>query len=456
MSSLAALDKSLSPQAACEDGRLAAASPARAWWLLAVLAFGASTVCALLLVVARTPYLGLGAEWFRTALVLHVNLAVVVWFLAGAAGLWLSALAASGGGRLGRMGIWLASGGVLALILSPAVGTPSPVLANYIPVLDSPLFYSGLVAFFAGVGLAGLASLTAGVARVGRAEHWFERGEQWALMASVLAYWGAMLVFVMALSGGQALSLDGRLWGGGHVLQIVYTLLLMAVWLSLGRDVLPRVKVGRGWVAVVVASELLAVAADVLIAWRFPTDSQAYRQGFTDVMRWATWPAPLCVAGWLLLGAWRKARQQALTPTEVGVLASVALFVLGCAVGASIRADNTAVPAHYHGTVGAVTLACMLWGRRWLTEQALVRSTAWVWRAQPLIYAAGVATMVVGLAWAGALGAPRKSPHVDFPLADSVYQLAMGLAGSGGLLATAGAGVFVGVILIALRARRSV
>jgi hypothetical protein len=61
---------------------------AHAWFALALFALGASALLAIVLVAARTPFLGLGGGFFRTALVLHVNLGVIVWFLAAAAGVW--------------------------------------------------------------------------------------------------------------------------------------------------------------------------------------------------------------------------------------------------------------------------------------------------------------------------------------------------------------------------------
>ena len=72
---------------------------AGAWFQLAIAALGLSALLALVLVFARTPFLGLGGRFFRTALVLHVDMAVVVWFLAVAAGIWTLAC-----GRAGRTG----------------------------------------------------------------------------------------------------------------------------------------------------------------------------------------------------------------------------------------------------------------------------------------------------------------------------------------------------------------
>ncbi|HXE38652.1 MAG TPA: hypothetical protein VN639_09265, partial [Azonexus sp.] len=376
-----------------------------------------------------------------------------------AAGLWLLAIPVTCRvlARLARAGVWLAGAGVLAMLLSPFADGALPILANYVPVLDSPSFYLGLAAFLAGVGMAGVAALASlagnGFATTDEPGGGFWR---WAVAAAILAFGAAIVVFLLALRGaGDEVSLDGRLWGGGHVLQIVHTLMLMAAWLYLGREALGQVAVRRGWIVALIAIELFAVLADLAIALAFPVDSLAYRRGFTDVMRWATWPAPVGLAGCLLLGHVRLARMRRLNLLDGWLIGSIGLFVLGCLVGAGIRGETTAVPAHYHGTVGAVTLAYMVWARSGLERLGWSLRLSWPWRWQPAIYGLGISLMVIGLAWAGRLGVPRKAPHVDAAVIDGAHHVAMGLAGVGGLLATAGAGIFVFSILRAIWKRRN-
>jgi hypothetical protein len=440
-----------------EQAVVASGSLSSSWWLLALLALGASTLGAVVLVLARTPFLGFGAGFFRTALVLHVDLAVVVWFLAVAAGLWLMAIPVTCCvlSRMARAGLWLAVAGVLAMLLAPLVGNAPPVLANYVPVLDTPPFYLGLGAFLSGVGFTGLACLAsfagqeAGTARRGKIDV-----GRWAIAGAIVAFMGALLVFMLAarMDGGEV-SLDSRLWGGGHLLQIVHTLMLMAVWLHLGQRALAHVALPGRWVAALIASEVFAVLLDIGLALAFPVDSPAYRHGFTSVMRWLTWPAPLGLAACILLGYTRLLRTERLCALDCGLLGTIGLFVLGCVVGAAIRGETTTVPAHYHGTVGAVTLAYMLWAQ---TRLSAILPKNVLWRWQPMVYGAGIGLMVLGLAWAGYLGVPRKSPHVENALAGAGHYLAMGLAGSGGLLATLGAAIFVAAILLALWKNRSI
>lgn len=441
--------------ASAEHPAIASGTLSRAWWLLALLALGASTLCAVVLVVARTPFLGLGAEFFRSALVLHVDLAVVVWFLAAAAGLWLLVIPPGGGFllRMARTGVWLAGFGVVLMLMSPLDGNGGPVLANYVPVLDTPSFYFGLSTFLGGVGFSGVACLLMFAVEAMSGERSPASTMRCVMAAAIVAFLAALVIFLLAIRGGGEATLDMRLWGGGHVLQVVHTLMLMAAWLHLGRAPLAQVSFSRRWVIWMVALELLAVLLDLLIAVAFPVDGVVYRRGFTLVMRWLTWPAPFALALWIVFGYIRMARREVLQTLDFGLLGSIGLFVLGCVVGALIRGETTTVPAHYHGTVGAVTLAYMAWAQ---TRLAAVAKGFWagLWRWQPLIYGFGIGLMVIGLAWAGQLGVPRKSPHAETLIADGVYHLAMGLAGTGGLLATVGAAVFVAAILTGIFRKR--
>jgi hypothetical protein len=120
-------------------------------------------------------------------------------------------------------------------------------------------------------------------------------------------------------------------------------------------------------------------------------------------------------------------------------------------LGALIRDDSTLVPAHYHGTVGAVTLAYMALGYRLMSafgEQ--FENRAWV-RWQPVLYGCGLVMLVLGLAWSGWLGVPRKTSHMEGWLAFPGYFVAMAFAAFGGLLAICGAAWFIVNILRAVR-----
>jgi cytochrome c oxidase subunit I len=82
---------------------------ARGWLWLGLAALVGSGLFSVLLVLARTPGVNAwlpGTDFFRTALVVHVDLSVLVWFFAIAGMLW-SLNASRAAARFG----WLALGG---------------------------------------------------------------------------------------------------------------------------------------------------------------------------------------------------------------------------------------------------------------------------------------------------------------------------------------------------------
>ena len=140
------------------DARLALA---RGWLWLGLAALIGSGLFSVLLVLSRTP--GINQllpmpDLFHVALVVHVDLSVLVWFMALAGMLW------SLNGSARRMGwgwcaLGLASAGALSMALAPFSGGGEAVMANYIPIFTAPLFIAGLLAFAAGVGVLVLRSL---------------------------------------------------------------------------------------------------------------------------------------------------------------------------------------------------------------------------------------------------------------------------------------------------------
>lgn len=407
---------------------------AGAWFALALGALGASALLAIVLVAARTPLLGLGGGFFRTALVLHVNFGVVVWFLAAAAGAWTLLRQRAGSVGWGCFGLALLS--VLALVLSPFIGGPPPVLANYVPVLDSPIFLGGLAGFLLAILAAGLLSLTGGWRQPTSLPR---QAARWAVFAMLVG--GVVFVIDQYRAANASLvlpvTLDDQFWGVGHLLQFVHNLLMMGAWLLLGQRFAAALPGLRRLIPWLLAMTGLATLGGIWFSLHAAVGTPDHRLGYTDLMRWATWPGPLLLGGGLLLGAWRLRRTAGgWQPGEGGLLASMALYALGCLVGATIQGyGSTSVPAHYHGTIGAVTLAYLVLAVRHASDFGLAPAKG-RWPARlPLMYGLGIGVLVAGLAWSGFLGVPRKAPHSELMQSEPAYVAAMTLAGLGGLLA---------------------
>ena len=134
---------------------------AAGWLTLGIAALVAAGLFSILLVMARTPYIKDVIPWgnfFKTAMVVHVNLAVLMWFLPIAGLIW----SFSSSDRYliwGRLALGIAALGTVIVTLSPFAGSGEPLMNNYFPVIDGPVFLIGLGVFGLGFLLLVIRSL---------------------------------------------------------------------------------------------------------------------------------------------------------------------------------------------------------------------------------------------------------------------------------------------------------
>lgn len=412
---------------------------AAAWFGLALSALGLSALFALALVVARTPFLAQGASFFRTALVLHVDLAVWVWFLAMAAGIW--SLQAGAAGWFRWTLLILAALGTLAMLASPLGDGAIPILTNYLPIIDHPFFATGLIVFVLAAAATGLALLPSLRNQAQRRERLAPALAVAALLVSV----AVLLIDITAPSaadGGPA-GIDSLLWGTGHAVQFVHVLLMMGAWHALAGELAAH----PGWSGRafpwLLAVAFLPVLGAPAVALLHPAGTVEHRAYFTELMRWGSWPGA-AILGLALVARLMETRQQrALSLDEKALALSIFLFGAGCLAGTAIHGESLAVPAHYHGTVGAVTLAYLAWLRRMSLASGTITEWPPLAGRLPLHYGFGIAILVAGLSAAGAMGIPRKAPHADIAADSGAYFLAMGAAGIGGFIALTAVAIYV-------------
>lgn len=435
---MAAFDDML-PQPAASSARKAA----QRWLVLALGAMALSALLAVVLVLSRTPVIqelfGLRGA-FHHVLVLHVNFAVLVWLLSFGGAMWSLALRDSAPFRDG-VGLGLSVIGALLMAFSPFAGNAMPVMSNYIPVLETPLFFTGLTGFLAGLAVAALRLLSQlGGASASVFTH--------ALRASAIAYLvalGAFALHALALYRAAPLPYEALFWGGGHLLQFVYILLLLGAWVVLAGPSLAQTNPASWrrlfWLA------LLPVAAGAGAALGFHPLEENSRRAFTLLMQWGT-PLALLPMAWLIAARHRAGALAGDNPLRL----SMGLMLLGMLVGIAISADTVTVTAHYHATNAAITLAFMGLGYRLLPLLGFEPAAARLPRWQLRLYAAGMAVYVAGMACSGWLGVPRKSAGA----VDGAGQnLAMAAMGAGGLVAVGATLLFLVVMLRAMRRRHA-
>lgn len=431
---------------------------ARAWLLLAVVALAASGVFSVLLVVARTPALQAllpAVDFFRVALIVHVDLSVLVWFGAFAAVLW----SAAGSDRWLEVA-WAAWGlaltGMIAMSAAPFVNAGAPVMANYVPVLDSGVFIWGLLLFGAGFALMALRALAV-PQRVGALLSG-QGALRFGLNAAATTAALAILALVWSWFTVPA-ALDARtyyellFWAPGHVIQFCWSLILMVAWLWLASLAGARLPISPRIVVLLFGIGLAAVFITPLIFLAHDVSSMEFRRLFTWQMRFGGSLAILPVGVAVLIGMILTAPQPGASapPCRAALLASLLLFGAGGLIGFVIQGSDVRIPAHYHGSIVGITLALMGLTYALLPRlghtRALPRIASW----QPWLYGGGQLLHILGLMWSGGYGVQRKVAGAEQVLRTPSEIAGMGLMGAGGLIAVVGGLMFALIVLRTLR-----
>lgn len=423
----------------------AANTLARAWLWLGLLALIGSGLLAILLVLSRTP--GIQdifplKDMFRAALVVHVDLSVAVWFMAFAAVIW-SALGRDGFAWLGWIGFALATLGTAVMTVSPFLPGADPVLNNYIPVLQQPVFYASLWLCGAGFGLAVLRALLTTWPRPFLGAP-LQLGAFLGAVAGFLALAAFVWSWIVVPRVEEKIYFEVLFWGGGHTLQFQHSILMVVAWLWIashlgGVSISARVLSAMFWVA---ALPLLLVPA---IYFTIPAGELAHMELFAKLMIWGhPYMAPLILVGFLALWATRKAAPDA---AKSAFIASFALFAVGGVLAYMIQGVNVVIPAHYHGSTVGVTLAFMGLAYVLLPQLGFGEVRGGMARWQPYVYGGGQLIHILGLAWSGGYGVQRKVAGAEQALTTLPQKIGMGMMGAGGLIAVIGGIMFVLVCL---------
>lgn len=435
---------------------------AAAWLLLGVASLLGAGLFSLLLVVARTPAV---QEWlpvddfFRVALVVHVNLSVLIWLLAIAGVCW--SLATTRDARVwDRFSFYSAALGTIIIVVSPFVGAGEPLMNNYVPVLQHPAFYAGLVLFTIGITVhlfrcvlsKSVLSFNGGETLSYAAT--MQLGSRLAALVCLVAVVAFLLSWLDTPGprSGQAY-FEFLFWGSGHVLQFTHTLLMMVAWIVLAFGSGCRFPLTPRLTATFLTIMALPVITVPFLYIGHDVVSPGHRLAFTELMKYGGLSSlPLGLA---VLASLRGAQK----PVGEGrylrsaLLASIVLFGVGGVLGFLVTGLDIVIPAHYHGSTVGVTIAFMGLCYYLLPRLGFgpipERMALW----QSITYGAGQLMHVMGLAWSGGYGVQRKTPGLDQGV-DQLGEIAgMGLMGLGGLVSVIGGLMFLLVAWKSIRNR---
>ena len=432
------------------------------WLWLGIMALLGSGLFSLLLVLSRTPYIQDVIPWidfFHTALVVHVDLSVLVWFLAFGGVLW-SLNSTPRFMFLGWSALVLAGSGAALMVVVPFLGPGNPLMSNYIPVLQTPMFIVALLVFGFGISLLVLRSMIAtplvGRHMEGAASLRFglNTAAVSAVMA-VLAFAWSYLAIPDSMTGKAYFEL--LFWGGGHMLQFTYTLLLLVAWLWLASASGVRLPLSPRVVSILFLFGLVAVFMAPLIYYAHPVLSAEHIVLFTWLMAYGGSLAPVPLGMAVLYGLLRSSPASGpQLPLRSALWTSMILFGIGGGIGFLIQGSNVTIPAHYHGSIVGVTLAFMGMTYYLLPRLGYALPNTRLATVQPYVYGGGQLLHVLGLVWSGGYGVQRKVAGTAQGL-DGIEKIAaMGLMGFGGLVAIIGGLIFLVIVLSAMLKGRQV
>jgi len=428
------------------------------WLFLGLAALVIGGLFTILIVLSRTPFFQEIVPWvdfFHTALVIHVDLTVLVWFLAFAGVFW-SYNSSNRCLYCGWISLALASLGTLIITLSPFTGESHPLMNNYVPVLQNTAFMVGLSVFGLGFCLLVLRTFLTTGRSVNKTsgESVLRFGLFVAVVASLFAIGALILSYFGIDEGFQGQAYYDRLfWGSGHIIQFSHTQLMLVAWLWLATVSGAYLRLSPRVVLALFVLGLSPVSVAPIIYLAFDVSSGDHLFWFIQLMKYggALAAVPIGLATVLAIGEkWRPTPGYEIERNAL--LFSVLLFGVGGIIGFMITGSNVTIPAHYHGSIVGVTIAFMGMTYHLLPHLGFRKVTGRVARWQPGIYGTGALMHIIGLAWSGGYNVQRKSTGAE----QGFEQVAgMGLMGLGGLISIIGGIIFLVVVYLAIKPQKT-
>jgi len=432
----------------------AAKKLALGWIWLGVYSLVAAGILAVLLALSRTPAIKEmmpGSNFFKVALVVHVDLSVLVWFLAGAGVLW-SVFGIHRESLWSKAAFWLAVAGTVLISISPFLGASQPLMNNYVPVILQPWFFYGLIVVALGVIIQAIGYLVTNPPQIA-----FIHGTDTLRFALYLCAISVLVAITCVAMSYVRIPdtivgefyYDLLFWGGGHIHQFVNTALLLVAWVMLAAACGNDLRMSPSLGAILF---LLVVLPIIMVPWLYSyrIESSDHILGFTQLMRQgglASIPIGLLVFFSTFRFTVLTEEQQ---PLRAALISSITLFAGGGILGFMIMGSNTVIPAHYHGSIVGVTMAIM--GVVFLLLPRLghpirhLKIAYWM----PWLYGGGQLMHITALAWSGGHGVKRKAAGQAQGLEGLQEIVGMAFMGIGGLVAVLGGVLFLVVVIGAL------
>jgi hypothetical protein len=235
-------------------------------------------------------------------------------------------------------------------------------------------------------------------------------------------------------------------WGGGHILQFLYTQIACFIWLILAFNIFTPKRRLRPLYGLYFFLNTIFTLPSIVLYWFVHIDDAVYTEFFTLQMKYLGGIVPSLIFITMLWQYLSGSINKTQDPFSSSLLTSIIVFFLGGFIGMLISGVNVVIPAHYHGSIVGISLAFMGYSYYYISQKFLNsplnidKKTKILARIQPFIYGVGQILHIIGLWIAGGYGAMRKTPGVEIAVK---AKLGMAIMGVGGIVAIIGGLMFV-------------
>ncbi|WP_342271402.1 hypothetical protein [Candidatus Tisiphia endosymbiont of Parasteatoda lunata] len=413
-------------------------------------------VYSIILVMLRTPMLVnlfSNTEIFRSALVIHVNLSILVWLMSVTACVWSYNLEAT---TPSITCVIIAFISTALIALSPFCGQNFPVMNNYIPMLENIIFILGISLFGVSVLLFALYTLW-NCCKIS----YFNSLINFTILSTVIMWVLVWVCFIWSYCQLQEIIklvpvdiefyYELLFWSGGHLLQFIYTQILILVMIVLFHVWIGKeLRLKKLYLALLYLNFVISVAA---ISGHLLYDiiDAEFKEYYTKQMKYGGGiAATLSLIIMFYEVKWyhsriggndinpsKDIREVQMRLVKTTIICSNILFLFGGFIGILIIGMNVTIPAHYHGSIVGISVACMGFCFFLCDDKQQKNS---YFTTAIITITTGQMLHIIALLFAGGYGVMRKTPGVEMTIGS---KLLMGVMGGGGLIAIVGGLMFV-------------
>lgn len=405
------------------------------WVSFAVFSLIFAGIFAFLVALTRTPFIQIlsSSSYFYSSLAGHVIFSIVIWLMTFTVGIWHYSFPFI---KKDPITFPLMIAGALLIAISAIFALGEPYLNNYVPVIGSPIFYLGLLMFGIGFFINALKYFPQALGNL-VSENNMKQLASVSIMLSVLMMLSLVPSFLRATQeGGMKLYFERAFWIPGHIQQFVNASVMLIGWhFLLGTD--GREGANSKWLKL--ANLFLLFSSLPLLAGLIGDPLSTSIKYIIIVAFGAGIGVPVLVHTGFVLRRFPKKLTEIAT---LAMLFSIIVYYTGAIIAYGGFQSDLRIPAHYHGVVTAVTLSLM--GVTYYIIKQVNGGVAFAKLAkiQPVVYGIGMLFLIVGMYWAGKLGAPRKTYGFEYSQNGHVLT-ALNVMGFGAVLAVIGGILFV-------------